>query len=449
MLVKFREGHSETFEIQTVGRILRTAEAKKYENTILDNAYIFTNIKEFETTQDTYNPNKIKTEMSYMHEPYTPELVWNQTHLNSFYRSREGDYNSADSRFGSFFEKEFMDYFGFDETDKYVGYHLNASKFEDKQMNLDINTTDNIVSEAVIEAIKVDLAQDFSSGISYVKMSENDIQAAYYAIIKANLNGLAYIRSKSPINTAVVDVFSKFYNTFSRNKKISATQRIMVQNAEIFTSILNSATQKFRELLKEDVGLKGRHYKFKIEDKRGYSLETHKTLDLEKSLYQPLRVLITDATTGKINELEKGFLTYLNDSKYVEWFWENGTELMQTNFGISYSRGMNTFQPDFLVKFKNGDVGIFDTKPINYNVEDTTAKAEALYKYLAETNNNRGDLPKVVGGIVVNKGGVFYYYNQNEYVDITVDSTNWELFSTVFDKVKLDVEAQEYFDKHR
>ncbi len=449
VLVKFREGRSETFEIQTVGRILRAAEAKKYENSVLDNAYIFTNIKAFETTQDTYNPNRIKTEMSYLREPYTKEIIWEQTHLGSYYRSREGDYNSADSRFGEYFEQEFMAYFDFKEEDKYVGYNLNTSKLEDKEMDLDISTSDAIVSEAIIKATKVDQAQDFSGGLSIVRMSENDIQAAYYSIIKANLNGLAYVRSKSPVNTAVVDVFSKFYNAFARNEKISATQRIMVQNAETFAVILNKATKKFRVLLQEDAGRKGRHYDFKIEDKRGYSMETHKTLDLEKSLYQPFRVLITDPATGKINELEKAFLTYLNDSEYAEWFWENGTELMQTNFGISYNRGMNTFQPDFIVKFKNGNVGIFDTKPINYNVEDTKVKAEALNRYLAEININRGRLPKVIGGIVVKKGGVFYYYNQREYVDIDADNTNWVEFKEIIEQVKLDVEANAYFEAHK
>lgn len=46
-------------------------------------------------------------------------------------------------------------------------------------------------------------------------------------------------------------------------------------------------------MLQEEAGLKGTYYDFKIEEKRGYSMDTHKILNLEKSLYQPLRVLIT------------------------------------------------------------------------------------------------------------------------------------------------------------
>ena len=383
-----------------------------------------------------------------MRKPYTKQEIFEQTHLDSFYRSREGDYNSADSRFGAYFEKEFMEYFELEEGDKYLPWTTNGPKLEGKGMNLDIKTEDMLISETALKVIKIDNAQGVSGGAAIVRMSENDIQAAYYSIIKANLNGLAYVRSKSPVNTAVVDVMGKFYNAFSRGEKITSTHKLMVQNAEIFAVVLNKATAKFREMLQAGAGLKGRHYPFKIEDKRGYSMDTHAVLALDKSLYQPLRVLITNPATGAVNELEKKFLTYLNDSEYVRWFWENGTELMQINFGISYNSGMSTFQPDFLVKFENGDVGIFDTKGIGYNVEDTKAKAEALFKYVHETNNNRGILPKVVGGIVVEKGGVFYYYNERTYVDMGEDASNWKKFSDIFDQVKLDVDAAKYFAEH-
>lgn len=434
ILVKFREGHSETFEIQTIGRIMRTAEAKKYDNSLLDNGYIFTNIESFETAQDTYNPNRIKTEFSYMRKPYTKHCVWEQTLLDSYYRSRVGDYNAADSRFNEYFEKEFMEYFNFNDDDKYLNWKVNAKKLKTKGMNLNTNTEDSLIIETIIDAKDVDEKQSISSDTATVRMSETDIQAKFYSIIKSNLNGLAYVRSKSPINTAVVDVFCKFYNAFSRNRKIAMTHRLMVQNHEIFATIMNSATLKFREMLQEDAGLKGVHYDFKIEDKRGYTMDTHKILNLEKSLYEPLRVLITNPETGAVNELEKNFLTYLNESEQVEWFWENGTELMKINFGIPYNNGLNTFQPDFIVKFKNDNVGIFDTKPIGFNVEDTAVKAEALWKFISDTNNDRENLPKVVGGIVVNKGDVFYYHNEKKYVDMNEDNSNWHPFREIFDE---------------
>lgn len=434
ILVKFREGRSETFEIQTIGRILRTAEAMKYDNPVLDNAYIFTNIESFETAKDTYNPNRIKTEFSYMRKPYTKQCIWEQTVLESYYRSRIGDYNAADSRFSEYFEKEFMEYFNLNEDDKYVNWQINAKKLEAKGMNLNINTEDSLITETVIGAESIDDTKSISGETTTVRMSESDIQAKFYSIIKSNLNGLAYVRSKSPINTAIIDVFGKFYNAFSRIRKVAATHRIMVQNEEIFTAIMIKATSNFREMLQKEAGLKGIYYDFKIEEKRGYTMNTHKILNLEKSLYEPLRVLIRNHETGAVNELEKNFLTYLNDNDQVEWFWENGTELMKINFGIPYNHGLNTFQPDFIVKFKNGNIGIFDTKPIAFNVDDTAKKAEALWKFISDTNKDRDDLPKVVGGIVVEKSSVFYYYNEEKYVDMAENNSDWHLFREIFEK---------------
>lgn len=216
-----------------------------------------------------------------MREPYTKYSIWDQTVLESFYRSRKGDYNAADSRFNEYFEKEFMAYFNLTEEDKYQPWQDNAKKLESKGMNLNIETEDAIITETVINAKDVDNAKSIYGDTATVRMSENDIQAGFYNIIKRNLNGLAYIRSKSPINTAVIDVFGKFYNAFSRNNKITATHKLMVQNDEIFAVIMNKATTQFREMLQEEAGLKGTYYDFKIEEKRGYSMDTHKILILK------------------------------------------------------------------------------------------------------------------------------------------------------------------------
>lgn len=42
ILVKLREGMSESFEIQTIGRICRMPEAKHYDDDLLDFCYVYT-----------------------------------------------------------------------------------------------------------------------------------------------------------------------------------------------------------------------------------------------------------------------------------------------------------------------------------------------------------------------------------------------------------------------
>lgn len=442
ILIKFRDGKSETFETQTIGRILRTAEAKSYDNYLLDNAYIFTNIWSFETKQDTYNPNRIKTEWSKMRDGYNKLNVWSQTQLSSFYRSRQGDYNSADSRYGAYFIKSFMKFFELKEEDKYAMSGQLKDRFELKGMNLDIKVDDVVMEETNIGVTSANEERSISGDLAKVTMAENDIQAQYNDLIRSNLSGLAYARSKSPINSAIMDAFGIFYNVFGRKEKVTSIMKIVVNNKNIFAEILSESTQEFREMISKEAYKKGEHYDFKIEESRPYSIETHTELVPSiKSLYKPLYVL-KDNQGNPDNQLEKDFLNYLDSQNVVEWYWENGTELMRVNFGISYNNGMNTFQPDFIVKFKNGSVGIFDTKPVGHRVEDTTVKANALYDYLVNINTNRGSAPKIIGGIIVKVGTQFYVYLNGNYHDYNVSHDGWVNFNEVLRKIDDEANIQ-------
>lgn len=435
ILVKFREGKSETFETQTIGRILRTAEAKSYDDPLLDNAYIFTNIWTFETKQDTYNPNKIKTEWTKMREGYTQLRVWAQTKLTSFYRSRQENYNSADSRFGEYLFKSFMKRMGLTEEDRKNVLFDDPERLVDAGLKLETNTSDVVIEEMNLGMENIANERIITGNAVNVQMSENDVQAQYNALIRDNLNGLAYVRSKSPINTAIMDVLSTFIKGFTRSEKVKRYMQIVVKNKDLFAEVLSEATTEFRQLLAENAGKKGVRYDFKIEESRAYSSETHTTLTGIKSLYNPLFVLKN--ASGQINFLEKNFLQYLDSQNAVEWYWENGSELMRINFGISYNKGMNTFQPDFIVKFKDGRVGIFDTKPNDEtNLADTIVKNEALRDYLYGINQNREYDPKVVGGIVCQSGTQFYLFEDSDYHDYTSNKDGWVNFSEFLRKIE-------------
>ena len=441
ILVKFREGHSETFETQTIGRILRTAEAKSYDDNLLDNAYIFTNIWTFETKQNTYNPNKIKTEWSKMREGYNQMKVWSQTRLRSFYRSRQGDYNSADSRFLDYLYKSFMKKLGLTDEERNDPLFDSYKKLEDNGLKLETNAQEKVLEETKLGVKGIDNEKKVTGEAVSVKMSDSNVQAQYYSLIKENLNGLAYVRSKSPIHMAIMEVMGNFIKYFPRSEKVKKFMQIVVYNYDLFAEILSEATTEFRALLMEDAGKKGVRYDFKIEENRAYSSETHIIFSGIKSLYSPLYVQKT--ITGLGNFLEKDFLEYLDKQNAVEWYWENGSELMKINFGISYNDGANTFQPDFIIKFKNGFVGIFDTKPNDEkNLNDTITKNEALRDYIYDTNLNRGHDPKVIGGMVCKSGSQFYYYDKKEYHDYKSNKEGWINFNELIREIERDIETK-------
>jgi len=441
VLVKFREGNSESFEIQTIGRILRTAEARSYDIDLLDNAYIFTNLSNFVTTQDSYSPNRVKTEVSYF-RTLNGKSVYSPINLLSFYRSREGDYNSADTEFYEFYEKSFREYFGITDEDIF------QSQVHDKLTSKGVNFGDEVIlgvmTQTGIEVVKIDESQSIGSESAYLKMSDNDIEFAYYNVIKENLSGLAYIRSKSSINGAITESFFNNKVITEKSRKISGTQKLFLKNKDIFSSILSKATKEFRDYLGEKAGKKATRKEFEIEDHKSYSKDTFKIHPSNLSLYQPLRVKFKDEEGRQVeNYLEGSFIDYLDRHPgKVEWFWQNGAEQMITNFGIGYNSDMSTFQPDFIIKFKDGRIGIFDTKPIGERTEDTKVKAEALAAYLVEENlrRNKKGLSEVVGGIVISNNydpnskrySNFKVFMGKDYKDFQEDSSNWVPFESIF-----------------
>lgn len=439
ILVKFRDGNSETFEIQTVGRILRTAEAKSYGITKLDNAYIFTNLANFVTHKDSYNPNAIKTEMSYFRLNKNKRSVYKPINLKSFYRSRENDYNSADSGFYEVFDEEFCNYF---DIKKDALDYSNPDKMRAKGFDDSLIVKNLMIREDRIETKVIDELQSSKSGSIEVAQSESDQLFSYYNVIKENLNGLAYVRSKSPISGAIIEVFSKYYSTLPRNQKLVMVQKLVLNNKSIFSEIISKATSRYKKILEESKGLKGVYLDFEIESSRAYSRETYKVVESQLALYQPFRMKITNSENQTVNNLEKAFINYLDNHKdYIEWHWHNGDDRMEINFGIPYNNGSSTFQPDFIVKFIDGRVGIFDTKPIDFNIEDTKVKAETLYNYLGEQNKLRDKkLGVIIGGIVVsNSSGYndFYIHNEPTYIDFKLDQKNWKSFGKYF----LDVDS--------
>ncbi|MDQ1264819.1 MAG: type restriction enzyme, partial [Campylobacterota bacterium] len=84
-----------------------------------------------------------------------------------------------------------------------------------------------------------------------------------------------------------------------------------------------------------------------------------------------------------------------------------------------------TFQPDFLVMYKDGSLGIFDTKASGYQEDDNKKKAEALQKYIKEENKNGKNL---FGGLIIKDKEHFRINQKDEYKTVKECFEDWEYF---------------------
>ncbi len=200
---------------------------------------------------------------------------------------------------------------------------------------------------------------------------------------------------------------------------------------DIFEKILDNATRSYKPVHALETAKKSDerfNETWEIIETKNYNSETNRIFNSKLSLYQPLYMELE--INGEVNQLESKFIKELE--KYestIEWFWKNGKEHMESNFGIQ-KEDKTTFQPDFIIKFEDGRVGIFDTKAgKGRDEEDNRVKSNALYKYITEERFKGKNL---IGGFVILDGETFKFYQHATYSTFESEPDKWEKFNNLF-----------------
>lgn len=423
ILVRFRETNSLIFEIQTVGRILRMPEAHHYDDHELNVGYVYTNIKSIEVKKETYNPNIIKTCISKRKDIYEP------IKLRSYYRKRL-DYGDVTSAYTEIFSETFAEYFEISSTEIMQDYYNNMEKLKEEGIIEDFEKMDSIIKDGKIESEVIDkiLNNSISGDTINVDMSDVDLQYAFEQIIKNNLNGLAPRRSIPTVKTAIFYAMKKYLNLNTARGGIIYIQNLIVKNERQFAQIIDESIKKYKEYHEKEIASKIEDKwddEWEIAETKNYNPQTFTELDSKLSLYQPLYVALDP--NGKINQLEKDFIKYLDShGEQIEWFWENGAEHMEKNFGIKVD-DKKTFQPDFIVKFKDGRIGIFDTKGGMFKSDDKI-KSNALQRYIIEETYKGKNL---IGGLVIKDFDHFRVFMKDGYIPFDNNPEEWEYFDNL------------------
>lgn len=145
----------------------------------------------------------------------------------------------------------------------------------------------------------------------------------------------------------------------------------------------------------------------------------------KKSVMQPFYMYIESSKP------ERNFVKLLNNNGNVEWWYKNREdEPKYFSIGYTTQEGFKaSFYVDFIVKFKDGRIGLFDTKK-GSTASDRFAKnkAEALQKYISEENVAGKNL---FGGIVVpmdDAGNLWKISTSEIYSDNLNDTSVWKTF---------------------
>lgn len=426
ILVKLRETGSYTFEVQTVGRILRMPEQMHYENEMLNRGYIYTNLQSITIAKENYNPNIIK------HLKAIRKPIYKPLNLQSYYKSRV-DFGDITSSFIKTLEIVFNNYFGIETNPVVVNTAENCQKVIDKFMVITPEPyNEKIIIDEIIDNTKFDELEDKDFEVfakrTKLRVSDGDLQDVFELVIRKNLNGFAPKRSNPTVRSCVYQWFRKYLGIdYNAPNGMINIQNLFLHpsNIAVYSRLLNEATEAYKPAKKQEVKdkIEEKEYIWDVKFEEFYNEHTDELFDCKLNIYDKCYLLKTRSNP------EKDFEKYLETkAEKIEWWFKNGVS-KQDFFGIRYEENdmPKTFYPDYIVQLKKGQTLIADTKA-GITAVEAKSRAEALYKYI-ETENAKGK--NLTGGILVQQGE-HWKINRNEtYLYDKNDLTNWRFLEDI------------------
>jgi len=395
ILVIFRESKSFVFTIQTIGRIMRMPKLRYYlKESELNKGFVFTNLQNIEITED-YAKDYIT-----VYEAKRNNELYEEVSLASIYLKRQRER----TRLSGEFIKIFLDV------------------AQERKLKEKINTNPTKIVSPIIangKIVDVDKKGEIEhKGKVDIALSEHEVQRAFDYFITQNCSPYAPVDSSDRMKSAI---YQFFYDDFKLKKFDPKVQRIVLgkENVQILVDTLSQAKDKyFIEVVKE-IGEKREKVevpKWEVPIVINYNSLFSKSSH-PKSIMKPLYA-------RKPSKPEIEFMERLDKSNKVKWWFKNGEGEIKY-FAVLYREDgtESAFYVDFVVMFKDGAIGLFDTKS-GITAKEAKYKAEGLQKYISKQKSKGRNL---WGGIVIQTDGTWRYNDQAEYKYDPKNLSGWKI----------------------
>lgn len=395
ILVIFRESKSFTFTIQTIGRIMRMPELKYYtKEPELNVGYVFTNLPNIEITEE-YAKDYIT-----VYEAKRDNKLYKNISLPSIYLKRQRERTRLSGEFIKIFSKI-----------------AEANGFK-KQINLKPSKIINpIIADGKI--VDVDKSGEIEhKGTLDVALDEKELQDRFDKFIIQNCTPYAPADSSDRMKTALYQFFNEEFKFDKFDPKV---QKVVLgkENEQLFRNTLNLAKEKYKKDVVEKLSEKR-----ELEETPRWEVPIFVSYNSRyQTQNQPLSIMKPFYTATQ-SEPERLFMELLNSSAKVKWWFKNGESEVKY-FGILRSDD-RAFYPDFIIQFKDGTIGIFETKSGFTAGEDAKERAESLQRYIKKQNKSGH---KLIGGIAINKNGTWRYNDNEKYKFNEDDLSDWKVLN--------------------
>lgn len=404
ILVLFRQWRAEniTFSIQTLGRIMRMPEQRHYSDPDLNLGYVFTSLQDINVAEGL-SRDYITTYTSFRRDDYQ------DIDLPSYHSKRFREETRLSSDFTVIFvlaarEQKLKTRFSFDHSI--------------------VSTT--LISGGHIYNPDEEIKSVHKEGTIDIPKNEVELQGTFDLFIRNNLAPFApEARSIARVKSSIYTFFGASYNEDAWPKIQAAV--LAPENSQLIVDTINKAKEMYQDILG-----RGKNEVVKNDEPWNVPKEINYTLsfvrkDYKKSVMQPYYAHSSSAGPSRLleedSDIEAGFLEHLEKSKLVNWWFKNGVK-DGSYFAVPYLEHdvEKPFYVDFVVMFKDGRIGLFDTKG-GFTAELAGPRAEGLAKYIAEQNKTG---KKLFGGIVLKEKNSWRYSDGAEYEYDPNNLSSWK-----------------------
>ncbi len=382
ILVKLREGMSEGFEIQTIGRIRRMPEAKHYEDDVLDFCYVY-------TFDEKYKAGLLAG----VDKAYETRRLFLKEKCKTFILEKE----VRDMDFDGLGEREVLIKIHASMVSK---YHLGSDKKQNQQLLSDAGYV--FGAEIHGQALQGEFVRTSA-------LTESHNYITTHKRVDTHKHGMQLMHSVDAIKSSIGMAQNKVKTILERLFRKGGNpghKLVALETAEFYAFVINNQhklKEEFRVVTAEmeeqmSFGLKPKKGNFHIPEQDFYRYDPGVKNEVEylSNAYQ-------EYTSGFATSLVRStcemlFEQHCEGRDDIEWVYKNG-DTGQQYFSIVYVDGLQhqwLFYADYIVMKKDDTVWVIETKGGEFKGRDKNIdrqienKFNAFKAYAAKQNLHWG-----------------------------------------------------------
>ena len=439
VLLIFRKLTSDTFTVQTVGRILRMPEQRFYRNPLLNKGYVYTDISKDKI-------QIVADDMDYLHKAVLQAVRRNNldnVQLVSYYEvRRSADRNRLGPDFRRVLTKTFEDMwttttpltipFLFEDEGEESDYQQidvqstiakNRQAAERQRIRLDVKNVNIEIPADIFFQNDVNTTIETGQKAKFTRTA-GEVDRVYIDWCRQMLSGYEKAHSTGVLANYLLEAMENLFELFETEaKKVVLYHENRPKFADVVSRALARYSRKLELRQQEAKKRSFERYEWEVPEDRTYTEENHVIKDkMEDHALLPFIELRTASTP------EQEFALFLESHRdSIDWWYKNG-DSGREHYAVAYTNSQgdkSLFYVDFVIKMNNGQVFLFDTKTENSD-PDAPQKHNALLDYMQNEENSPKHLQ---GGIImhdINHSGNWLYSPLP--IDNTYDTRGWDAF---------------------